>query len=111
MLTFIIPGLQCESCINGYFGDPSGSSGEPTGCSDCLCNGNIDTSDPDSCNRVTGVCTGCLNNSTGAQCERCSDGFYGDAVGAKNCTGIRFCSRNNYTVKNLLCDLRNSFFI
>lgn len=80
-------GQQCESCISGYFGDPTGSMGVATGCSDCQCSGNIDTEDPSSCNRVTGVCERCLNNTAGQQCERCQEGFYGDAVTAKNCTG------------------------
>ena len=80
-------GAQCESCLSGYFGDPTGAvTGTPTGCSDCTCSGNIDTSDPGSCNRVTGVCN-CTGNTAGQQCERCADGFYGDAVIAKNCTG------------------------
>ncbi len=80
-------GVRCESCVSGYFGDPSGSTtGTPTACSDCSCSGNIDSSDPSSCDRVTGVCN-CSMNTAGQQCERCAQGFYGDAVVAKNCTG------------------------
>ena len=30
----------------------------------------------------------CLNDTAGAQCERCMDGFYGDAITAKNCLGM-----------------------
>lgn len=86
-LLLILTGERCESCISGYFGDPTGLAGVPTSCSDCQCSGNIDVTDPNSCNRVTGVCERCLNNTSGAQCERCQDGFYGDAVEAKNCSG------------------------
>ena len=81
-------GQQCEACSEGYFGDPTGMNGEPTGCSDCLCNGNIDSSLPGACNTTTGVCVLCLNNTTGNMCERCADGYYGDAIYAKNCSGI-----------------------
>lgn len=80
-------GLQCEACAEGFFGDPLGTNGSPTMCSDCLCNGNINPSIPGSCNTTTGVCLMCLNNTTGNQCERCIDGFYGDAIVTKNCTG------------------------
>ena len=90
MLFFLCTGQQCESCINGYFGDPTGNFGIPTLCSDCQCSGNIDTIDPNACDRLTGLCIGCLFNTTGDQCERCLDGLYGDAIVAKNCTG------NNY---------------
>ncbi len=81
-------GQNCESCRSGYFGDPSGHlTGQPIMCSDCLCNGNIDENDPFSCNVTTGTCVGCLGNTAGDQCEQCSEGFYGDAILAKNCTG------------------------
>ena len=81
-------GLRCESCIDGYFGDPTGIlSGTPSSCSDCLCNGNIIATTPGSCDTVTGTCLQCLYNTTGDNCERCEDGFYGDAIEAKNCTG------------------------
>lgn len=80
-------GNRCESCDTGYFGDPTGENGSPTGCSDCLCNGNINSSLPNSCNTTTGICMQCLNNAAGNMCERCADGYFGDAVTAKNCTG------------------------
>ena len=82
-------GLQCESCISGYFGDPTGDiTGIPTMCSDCQCNGNIDFDDPESCDSTSGICLRCLFNTSGDQCEICADGFYGDAIYAKNCSGI-----------------------
>ena len=93
-------GLQCETCLNSFFGDPTGGvTGMPTGCSDCQCNGNIDTNIPDSCDQVTGLCIRCINNTTGDQCERCADGFYGDTIIAKNCTGKASynCSDHCYT--------------
>lgn len=80
-------GLRCESCSSGFFGDPMGIDGTPTACSDCLCSGNINVSDPDSCDRSTGACRGCLYNTTGRNCELCLPGYYGDPTEAKNCTG------------------------
>lgn len=81
-------GQNCESCRSGYFGDPTGGLvGQPTMCSDCSCNGNINRNDPLACNATTGICIRCLGNTVGDQCEQCSEGFYGDAIMAKNCTG------------------------
>ena len=80
-------GSRCESCSAGFFGDPTGVNGTPTGCSDCLCNGNIDSNLPNSCNTTTGICLQCINNTVGNKCERCADGYFGDAIIAKNCTG------------------------
>ena len=81
-------GLQCESCVNGYYGDPTGVfTGIPTVCSDCNCSGNADISSPEICNNVSGLCLRCLNNTSGDQCEVCADGYYGDAITAKNCSG------------------------
>ena len=81
-------GRNCELCAEGYFGDPTGNiTGTPFGCSDCLCNNNIDLSVPDSCNRTSGECLVCARNTSGTFCGRCKDGFYGDAIEAKNCTG------------------------
>ena len=80
-------GDRCESCSDGYFGDPTGENGTPTGCSDCLCSGNINSSLPGSCNTTTGICLQCIGNTAGNTCERCADGYYGDAINAKNCSG------------------------
>ena len=81
-------GLRCESCINGYFGDPTGVlAGTPTMCSDCQCSGNINLDDPEACDNTSGICLQCLYNTSGNQCEVCADGYYGDAINAKNCSG------------------------
>lgn len=81
-------GANCETCLSGYFGDPTGSiTGQPSMCSNCECSGNIDPADSRSCNPLTGICLRCLSNTDGTSCERCADGFYGDAIVSKNCTG------------------------
>lgn len=75
-------GLQCDQCADGYYGDPTVSGDY---CKPCKCNGNIDPQVPGSCDPFTGVCTKCINKASGDNCERCRDGYYGDAVVAKNC--------------------------
>ena len=85
-------GDRCEACSPGYFGDPIGAvNGTPSQCSDCSCNGNVDFDNLNSCDNVTGMCRECLFNTTGHQCERCLDEYFGDPIIGKNCTG-----RNNY---------------
>ena len=39
-----------------------------------------------------GKCTDCAFNTGGDYCERCADGYYGDAIVARNCTE---CSCNS----------------
>uniref|UniRef100_A0A3Q4BIK6 Laminin, alpha 4 n=1 Tax=Mola mola TaxID=94237 RepID=A0A3Q4BIK6_MOLML len=75
-------GHLCE-CAPGYYGNPMviGNS-----CKRCNCNAN---SDPNlifnECHNLTGHCQHCWGNTAGGNCERCTPGFYGDAITAKNC--------------------------
>lgn len=55
----------------------------------CECNGNVDPWDPGHCDTSSGVCLKCHSHTSGDQCERCEDGYYGDAITAKNCQGRR----------------------
>ncbi|XP_052778102.1 laminin subunit alpha-like [Mya arenaria] len=75
-------GDRCERCGPGHYGNPM-TIGET--CELCQCSGNIDRRDPYSCDHLTGECLRCENNSTGPQCERCEDWWYGDAILAKDC--------------------------
>ncbi|XP_039074653.1 laminin subunit alpha-1 isoform X2 [Hyaena hyaena] len=75
-------GAWCERCADGYYGNPT-VPGES--CVPCNCSGNVDPSEAGHCDSVTGECLKCTGNTAGAHCERCADGFYGDAVTAKNC--------------------------
>ncbi|XP_055883837.1 laminin subunit beta-1-like [Biomphalaria glabrata] len=74
-------GLNCESCIDNYYGNPTELGGQ---CKQCVCNNNINFDDPDSCNGLTGECLKCLYNSEGFSCEHCRPGYYGDAT-KQNC--------------------------
>ncbi|XP_038249040.1 laminin subunit alpha-1 [Dermochelys coriacea] len=75
-------GSRCERCANGYYGNPV-VPGES--CVPCDCNGNIDPAEDGHCDALTGECLKCVRNTQGHHCEKCADGYYGDAVIAKNC--------------------------
>lgn len=91
-------GPQCAQCADGYYGDPTTPGNY---CKPCECNGNIDPQVPGSCDPFTGKCTKCTNKATGDNCERCRDGYYGDAVVAKNC---QKCKCNACGTVTTLCD-------
>ncbi|XP_016410247.1 laminin subunit alpha-1-like [Sinocyclocheilus rhinocerous] len=75
-------GAKCERCADGYYGDPA----EPgQRCLACECNGNVDPAEAGHCDGRSGECLKCLGHTAGLHCERCADGFYGDAVTLKNC--------------------------
>ena len=76
-------GDLCDECIDGYYGDPSGSRGQKTRCVKCDCNGNIDTNAVLNCDSLTGDCLKCIYNSRNGprkQCELCKVGYYGNAT-------------------------------
>ena len=75
-------GERCDRCDNNYYGEASMPGGE---CRQCLCNNNIDISQPGNCDARTGVCLRCLYNTAGANCEVCQPGFYGEAA-RQQCT-------------------------
>nr|CAB3263371.1 laminin subunit alpha-2 [Phallusia mammillata] len=70
-------GKRCETCEQGYFGDPTTPGGS---CQLCECNGNSQ-----SCDSLTGVCTYCRGHTSGKHCEVCEPAYYGDAIERKNC--------------------------
>ncbi|XP_041661167.1 laminin subunit alpha-2 isoform X9 [Cheilinus undulatus] len=75
-------GPRCDRCSNGYYGQPSvpGSTCQP-----CNCHGNLDLSIPGSCDPITGQCLRCRQGYSGPACDSCANGYYGDAITAKNC--------------------------
>lgn len=84
------PGKRCELCDDGFFGDPLGQSGPGRTCRACKCSENIDPNAVGNCDRETGECLKCIYNTDGFFCDRCKDGFYGNALAsnpADKCKG------------------------
>ncbi|KAM8864102.1 laminin subunit beta-1 isoform 3-T5 [Spinachia spinachia] len=80
-------GLRCDQCAPGHYGNPDQPGGQ---CFPCNCNGNIDTQDPESCDRTTGQCLKCQYHTDGASCDHCQHGYYGNALGhdCRRCTCV-----------------------
>nr|XP_023421308.1 laminin subunit gamma-3 [Cavia porcellus] len=99
-------GRRCESCDDGFFGDPLGLSGAPQPCRRCQCNGNMDPNAIGNCDPLSGRCLRCLHNTTGTYCERCREGFYGSALAprpADKCTPCS-CSPVGSVSEQMSCD-------
>ncbi|XP_048872059.1 laminin subunit alpha-1-like isoform X2 [Brienomyrus brachyistius] len=75
-------GSRCDRCSDGYYGDPMALGG---GCLPCDCSGNVDPEDLVKCDPISGECLKCTGHTAGWRCERCRDGYFRDAVVAKNC--------------------------
>ncbi|VTJ78438.1 Hypothetical predicted protein, partial [Marmota monax] len=90
-------GVQCGECAAGFYGNPS-VSGAP--CQPCACNNNIDVTDPESCNRITGECLRCLHNTQGTNCQLCKPGHFGSALN-QTC---RTCDCNMEGTQKPICD-------
>ncbi|KAI8483367.1 Ubiquitin carboxyl-terminal hydrolase 30 [Branchiostoma belcheri] len=68
-------GDQCEQCVMGYFGDATvGTAADCKMLVPCMCHQHANDCDE------MGRCIGCLHNTEGDKCERCKDGFMGDAT-------------------------------
>ncbi|XP_056266449.1 laminin subunit gamma-1 [Pseudoliparis swirei] len=73
-------GKRCELCDDGFFGDPLGRAGPVRACRACKCSDNIDPNAVGNCDRETGECLKCIQHTAGFFCDRCRDGFYGNAM-------------------------------
>ncbi|NXQ11768.1 LAMB4 protein, partial [Peucedramus taeniatus] len=89
-------GNQCDKCPSGFY---KNSSSPGLDCAPCPCNNNIDLTDPESCNRVTGECTKCLHNTHGANCQFCKPGYFGSALN-QSCQS---CTCNLAGVRPAMC--------
>uniref|UniRef100_A0A672Q4G9 Laminin subunit gamma-1 n=1 Tax=Sinocyclocheilus grahami TaxID=75366 RepID=A0A672Q4G9_SINGR len=89
-------GKRCELCDDGFFGDPLGENGPVRACRACSCNNNIDPNAVGNCNRESGECLKCIYNTAGVFCDRCKEGFYGDARAANVADKCKPCSCSPY---------------
>uniref|UniRef100_A0A8C2YQQ2 Laminin subunit gamma-3 n=1 Tax=Chinchilla lanigera TaxID=34839 RepID=A0A8C2YQQ2_CHILA len=99
-------GRRCESCDDGFFGDPLGLSGAPQPCRRCQCSGNVDPNAVGNCDPLSGRCLRCLHSTTGERCELCRKGFYGSALAlrpADKCTPCS-CSPKGSVSAETPCD-------
>ncbi|XP_061695362.1 laminin subunit gamma-2 isoform X2 [Syngnathoides biaculeatus] len=69
-------GLRCDECQEGFYGSPGGAAGERRPCRPCPCNGHIDVRVAGSCDRTSGECLKCVNNTAGRSCDVCLPNFY-----------------------------------
>uniref|UniRef100_A0A3B4FKL8 Laminin subunit gamma 2 n=1 Tax=Pundamilia nyererei TaxID=303518 RepID=A0A3B4FKL8_9CICH len=109
-------GPRCDVCQEGYYGDPLGTGGVRRPCTPCHCNGHIDVRVLGSCDRNSGECLKCVNNTKGRHCEDCVRGFYHrqptDACRRKN-DAVRGVSDVDVWVSSAgksLCDPAVTFF-
>ncbi|XP_067846572.1 laminin subunit gamma-1-like [Heptranchias perlo] len=81
-------GERCEMCEEGYFGNPQAGRS----CQPCACNSNVDPNAVGNCDQWTGVCQKCLYNTAGRHCERCKEGFYGNALASNPSEKCKPCN-------------------
>ena len=76
--------FRCDTCADGFYGDARAAT--PDDCAPCPCP-RVTTEDGGSrqgrcyLSGATAVCTECPAGRTGARCEQCVDGYYGDPEG------------------------------
>ncbi|KAK1155914.1 laminin subunit gamma-3-like [Acipenser oxyrinchus oxyrinchus] len=85
-------GTRCEMCDDGFHGDPLGARGQLKPCRPCQCSGNVDPNAIGVCDHVTGRCLKCLHNTEGDRCERCKDGYYGNALDQETLDKCKPCN-------------------
>lgn len=61
-----LEGRKCDLCPVNHFGFPN--------CKPCACSGHSET-----CDVVTGKCVDCKHNTADFNCDKCAEGYYGDA--------------------------------
>ncbi|XP_078417510.1 laminin subunit gamma-1-like [Cetorhinus maximus] len=92
-------GKRCEMCEEGYFGNPQAGRS----CQPCTCNNNVDPNSLRNCDQWTGECQECLYNTAGRHCERCKDGFYGNALASNPTEKCKSCNCDPSGSRSLQC--------
>uniref|UniRef100_A0A3P9Q393 Laminin, gamma 2 n=1 Tax=Poecilia reticulata TaxID=8081 RepID=A0A3P9Q393_POERE len=97
-------GFYCDTCREGFYGDPAGLRGAQRPCRPCSCNGHIDANTAGSCDRSSGECLRCLDNTTGRFCESCLPRFYRNPSGTACKQMFTACSCNILGSEDDRCD-------
>ncbi|CAG0898967.1 unnamed protein product [Cyprideis torosa] len=90
-------GNSCEECADGYYHISQGSYGGS--CIPCECHGHSYE-----CDKVTGVCFNCTDNTMGDHCETCIGGYFGDASPPSGLLTRCECSGNIDASDPFACD-------
>ncbi|XP_077013314.1 laminin subunit gamma-2 [Tamandua tetradactyla] len=69
------PDVQCADCPIGFYNDPQ----DPRSCKPCPCHNGFSCSVMPETEEV--VCNNCPPGVTGARCELCAEGYFGDPFG------------------------------
>ncbi|XP_010638850.1 laminin subunit gamma-2 [Fukomys damarensis] len=69
------PEIECADCPIGFYNDPH----DPRSCKPCPCHNGFSCSVMPETEEV--VCNNCPTGVTGARCELCADGYFGDPFG------------------------------
>ncbi|KAM9212714.1 laminin subunit gamma-2 [Dugong dugon] len=71
------PDIECADCPIGFYNDPQ----DPRSCKPCPCRNGFSCSVMPETEEV--VCNNCPLGVTGARCELCADGYFGDPFGER----------------------------
>ncbi|XP_069890397.1 laminin subunit gamma-2 [Dipodomys merriami] len=71
------PDIECADCPIGFYNDPH----DPRSCKPCPCHNGFSCSVMPETEEV--VCSNCPPGVTGARCELCADGYFGDPFGER----------------------------
>ncbi|XP_035677863.1 laminin subunit beta-1-like isoform X6 [Branchiostoma floridae] len=104
-------GQFCQTCKDGYYGDPRLQPGGSQPCRECMCPGGISSGrqfadrcyqDP----RSQAVICNCNEGYTGPRCDSCAPGFYGNPeVPGGSCRRCE-CNNNIDMTDSSACDSR-----
>eukprot|EP00043_Microstomoeca_roanoka_P019769 m.229555 g.229555 ORF g.229555 m.229555 type:complete len:2216 (-) comp17054_c0_seq1:44-6691(-) len=94
-------GVSCETCLEGFFENPTVPRNATNACLPCQCDAAGATAS--SCNVKTGMCS-CKQHVTGPTCGSCKPGFYD--LSASHDTGCIECACVNIGTVNasFICD-------
>ncbi|XP_027790818.2 laminin subunit gamma-2 [Marmota flaviventris] len=84
------PDIECADCPIGFYNDPH----DPRSCKPCPCHNGFSCSVMPETEEV--VCNNCPLGVTGARCELCADGYFGDPFGERGpVRPCQLCQCNN----------------